>query len=60
MDKILGQCSRCGGAVLQRHLVTSEGPTVTKPQCCNCGATAKAQNKIIEMDESTFPQLLLD
>lgn len=54
MDKVVGKCSKCGGFVI-------EGSLVTKPTCCQCGAVKKEkQLPVIEMDESTNPQLLLD
>lgn len=57
VDKVLGSCSRCGGYVIERI-----GGLTEKPSCCQCGATRKVAGvlPVIEMDESTNPQLLLD
>lgn len=53
MVKVIGRCSKCGGDVVQ---------TVhqKKPVCLQCGASKKDVLPIIEMDESTKPELLLE
>jgi hypothetical protein len=62
VDKVVGVCSRCNGYVVERVVPTFNGVLTEKPSCCKCGATRKVAGAlpVIEMDESTAPQLLLD
>ena len=48
MKKTIGRCGNCGGAVTAPTVFLSTIPPV--PTCEKCGATAKPQGPVIEMN----------
>lgn len=49
MDRIIGHCGICGGDVLVPS--TWYGTRAPKPTCERCGAHAKTQIPVIEMEQ---------
>jgi hypothetical protein len=53
MNTPIGTCSLCGGTVSVPEHWMGVAPPV--PCCERCGARAKAQASVIEMEPATFP-----
>lgn len=48
----IGQCGNCGGNVSVETVFLSVNPPV--PTCESCGATARPQGPVIEMNRAAF------
>jgi len=57
MDKTIGRCSICGGAVTMPDIWMGINPPV--PTCESCGATAKPRGPVIDMEPSRSPKTWL-
>ncbi len=53
MDKTIGTCSECGGAVVLPEFYHSVVPP--KPTCANCGAVAAEHGPVIQMAKRPHP-----